>query len=170
MVFEECNICGKRFYDNGQKLKPRYARTQHEKTCGLTLFKKQKKSIKEWLDYTATKSQINIIYNFMEDLISQQNQAPAPAPAPLHRRYTPSPAPRSHTLSPLSNNITMDINDRESCSSAVSSASSGEWTSWKYDNKWYSYDKDNNVYDENGNQVGERIQDEFSEEWKLDYG
>ncbi len=156
MSFVECELCNKRFYDNGQKLKPKYALAHHEQTCYLKLFKKQKKSIKEWLDYTATKSQINTMYSFMGDLITQKSTA--------------TPAPRRHTPSPLSSNISMEINDRESCSSAVSSASSCEWTSWKYEGQWYSYDKDNNVYDESGNQLGERIQDEFNNEWKLVYG
>jgi len=156
MNYEECPLCYKRFYDTGQKLKPKYALAHHEKTCYLKLFKKQKKTIKEWLDLTATKSQINSMHNFMEDLITQQS-------APIQ-------APKRHTPSPLSNNITMEISDRESCSSAVSSASSCEWTSWKYEGQWYSYDSSNNVYDESCNHIGERIQDDFNDEWKIIYG
>tara|TARA_R110001632_G_scaffold211275_1_gene336682 strand:+ start:165 stop:650 length:486 start_codon:yes stop_codon:yes gene_type:complete len=159
MDYEECPLCFKRFYDKGQKLKPKYALSHHEQTCYQKLFKKQKKFIKEWLDYTATKSEINTFYNNIKDHINSEEDK-LTIQKPVLRRCTPSP---------LSSNISMEINDRESCSSAISSASSGEWNSWKYQGQWYSYDKDNNVYDESGNHLGERIQDEFNDEWKILY-
>jgi len=157
----ECEICGKKFYFNGQQMHPKYLKTRHLKTCNKNIEKNLRKKIKNSLDNLSKDKLTNILKYIDSDI----QLTPTPSP----RRYTPSPAPRRYTPSPLNNNITMEINDRESCSSAVSSASSGEWTSWKYDNKWYSYDKDNNVYDENGNQVGERIQDDFNDEWKIDY-
>jgi len=90
---------------------------------------------------------------------------------PAPRRDTPSPAPRRHTPSPLSNNLSMEISDRESCSSAVSISSVGsdDLTCWRYQNVWYNYDKDNNLFDESGNNVGVRYKDELDDDWRIDY-
>ena len=133
MDYEECPLCFKRFYDKGQKLKPKYALSHHEQTCYQKLFKKQKKFIKEWLDYTATKSEINTFYNNIKDHINSEEDK-LTIQKPVLRRCTPSPL-----------------------------------SSWKYQGQWYSYGKDNNVYDESGNHLGERIQDEFNDEWKILY-
>lgn len=158
----ECEICGKKFYFNGQQMHPKYLKTRHLKTCNKNIEKNLRKKIKNNLDNLSRDKLQNILKYIDNDI-----QLTPPSPAP--RRHTPSPAPRRHIPSPLSNNISMEINDRESCSSAVSSASSCEWTSWKYDGQWYSYDSSNNVYDESCNHIGERVQDEFNDEWKIEY-
>lgn len=46
----ECDICGKKFYDKGQKFKPIYALNAHKKTCSKTLKKRTCIYIKENLD------------------------------------------------------------------------------------------------------------------------
>jgi hypothetical protein len=46
----ECDICGKKFYDKGQKFKPIYALNAHKKTCSKTLKKRTCIFIKENLD------------------------------------------------------------------------------------------------------------------------
>lgn len=92
------------------------------------------------------------------------------SPTPKPRRHTPSPkARRSYSKSPLSNNLTMEISDRSECSSAVSSASSEELNNWRFEGNWYSYDKDNNVYDETGNNIGVRYKDELDDDWRIEY-
>lgn len=171
MSYLQCELCEKRFYDKGQKLLPRYAKAKHEKTCYMKLFKKQKKSIKDWLDYTANKQQINSLYNFMNDLNKQQ-QAPQPI-SPSSDYSATSSLVGSDDESMLSDKdeIRMEINDRESCSSAVSISSIGsdDLHSWRYQNVWYNYDKDNNLFDEYGNNVGIRYKDELDDDWRIDY-
>jgi len=44
-----CDICYKIFYDKGQKLKPKYALTHHQKTCREITPKKFKNLIKQYL-------------------------------------------------------------------------------------------------------------------------
>ena len=63
----------------------------------------------------------------------------------------------------------MEISDRSDCNSAVSSSSTDELNSWRYQGNWYSYDNDNNVFDECGNNIGVRFKDELDEDWRLEY-
>ena len=44
--FVECKDCGKKFYDKGQKLKPKYALKHHQQTCKNNLPKKLRANIK----------------------------------------------------------------------------------------------------------------------------
>ena len=46
----KCDICNKIFYDKGQKLKPKYALTYHQKTCKNIAPKKFKNLIKQYLE------------------------------------------------------------------------------------------------------------------------
>tara|TARA_R110002074_G_scaffold109975_1_gene236961 strand:- start:36 stop:542 length:507 start_codon:yes stop_codon:yes gene_type:complete len=47
--YVECKDCGKRFYDKGQKLKPKYALKYHQQSCKALLPKKLKVEIKKSL-------------------------------------------------------------------------------------------------------------------------
>tara|TARA_R110000744_G_scaffold128722_2_gene235975 strand:+ start:1531 stop:2031 length:501 start_codon:yes stop_codon:yes gene_type:complete len=47
--FIACKDCGKKFYDKGQKLKPKYALKHHQQTCSLLLPKKIRANIKKQL-------------------------------------------------------------------------------------------------------------------------
>jgi len=43
----ECNDCGKKFYDKGQKLKPKYALKHHQQSCKTLMPKKLRAQIKK---------------------------------------------------------------------------------------------------------------------------
>jgi len=63
------------------------------------------------------------------------------------------------------NEIVMEINDRESCSSA----SSSEYTEWEFKGYSYGVDSKNDVYDENGTYIGIRYKDGTGQ-YILEYG
>jgi len=48
-TFVECKDCGKKFYDKGQKLKPKYALKYHQQSCKALMPKKLKVQIKKSL-------------------------------------------------------------------------------------------------------------------------
>jgi hypothetical protein len=47
--YVECEDCGKKFYDKGQKLKPKYALKHHQQTCKRLMPKKLRADIKKSL-------------------------------------------------------------------------------------------------------------------------
>ncbi len=48
--FIKCNDCGQKFFDRGQKMKPKYLLNRHKKNCARTMVKNGKKRLKSWLD------------------------------------------------------------------------------------------------------------------------
>jgi len=48
--FIKCNDCGQKFFDRGQKMKPKYLLNRHKKNCARMMVKNGKKRLKSWLD------------------------------------------------------------------------------------------------------------------------
>ncbi len=48
--FIKCNDCGQKFFDRGQKMKPKYLLNRHKKNCARMMVKNSKKRLKSWLD------------------------------------------------------------------------------------------------------------------------
>tara|TARA_R110000822_G_scaffold20158_3_gene64938 strand:- start:335 stop:895 length:561 start_codon:yes stop_codon:yes gene_type:complete len=61
LKFIKCNLCYKKFYDRGQKIKPIYVLNQHKKICIKTYIKKLKKKMHNFIDEKATDDDIKIM-------------------------------------------------------------------------------------------------------------
>jgi len=166
----ECSICGKKFYDKGQKLKPKYARNHHENSCRKTMIKRQKIFIKKALD-DASNEQIKIIYNilkkknelkFSEHFEYKKPRSPSPVPR------SPSPVPRSPSPEQIQMEI-VDLNnvdERPESATSVSTASSLD--EWEYQSEQYWVDNKNRVYDRRDKLVGKRYLNDI-ENWQIEY-
>jgi hypothetical protein len=159
--FLECNFCGKKFYDKGQKLKPIYALNHHKKTCKNSLKKRRIAFIKKFL-IDINDIDLNELFiicksktiNAQSDLESNENinlinSLQAKAESEVEQSEVEQP------LRPLS------------ADSNISTSS--ELSDWEFDHKIYGVDNKNRVYDNMDNCIGKRIKDDFSNEYKIDY-
>jgi len=158
--FAECNICGKKFYDKGQKLKPKYALSHHLKSCRKLLIKKQRKEIKSMLE-TATDLQIQNIFKYLNNNeILPQEEIFTRLPLPSR-----SPSPITMTISPQP---ILDEEDLERPKSNVSVETNSSLEDWEYQDEHYWIDNKNRVYDREEIYLGKRFMNDW-ENWEIEF-
>ena len=154
-----CDICGKHFEDRGQKFKPINQMKQHKKNCFRIFKKKQRIFIKNF-SINASDIEINRVYMFLQNQEQYLQQAEQSIPSPISKSEE------------ILSNVDTD-SDRPASNTSVRSfnsvSTSSELDSWDYENIQYFLDNKNRVYDEYDNKIGNRIKDEFSEEFKIEY-
>tara|TARA_R100001440_G_scaffold6855_1_gene13834 strand:- start:713 stop:1198 length:486 start_codon:yes stop_codon:yes gene_type:complete len=151
-----CEICGKEFKENGQKYRPKYQLNEHKKTCFTKFKKKQRRFIKDY-SQNASDIEINRLYEFIKNPNSfypkQQQEQEQPQ---CTRILTESP--KSDIYDEES------IPERPSSNDSISTNNSEiETESFYYDGYTYDVDKKNRVYDRDGNKIGYRYKDQWSE-------
>jgi len=151
--FVECSICGKKFYDKGQKFKPKYALSHHLKVCKKTKKKKQKAKIKSMLD-NATDSQIENIFRYLnnDDILPQEETVEIP----------------NITMTIEKEEPTLDEEDLERPSSINSVSTTSSLNDWEYHDEHYWIDNKNRVYDREDKYVGKRFMNDW-ENWEIDF-
>ena len=158
--FVECSICGKKFYDKGQKLKPKYALAHHLKSCRKLLIKKQRKQIKTMLD-SANDLQIKNIYNYLNcGEILPQEEIFKPEPIPIK---SPSPNPITMTINKID-----DEEDLERPRSNDSIETNSSLDDWEYQDETYWVDNKNRVYNNRDEYIGKRFINDW-ENWEIEF-
>lgn len=150
----ECEICGKKFYDRGQKYKPQYQLTEHRKSCMRLFKKKQFRECKDWLLNRATELDINRLYLYIknpnEGIIIDKPITPEPE---ITRQDVSSAEPVSDDNCEYEKEYLHETYSDTSDSDRASSASperpaSDTLSPWYCERSKLNYliDKDENVY------------------------
>lgn len=143
----ECDLCGKVFYDNGQKFRPIYAMKAHRKTCRTKRDRVQRRFIKNFIENEASKLQINSVYEYIKDLKEGVVRMDSPT------NFAPSPLP---------------IPEPSPCPSDLSFTTNSDCEQWIYNGDWYEVDNKNRVFYWNSTTIaGTRQKCDLSGEWLL---
>jgi hypothetical protein len=158
----ECNLCGKKFYDKGQKLKPIYALNHHKTICKSTLDKRRKAHIKKFL-LNASSEDTQEIFNIV---MAKQKKQENPN---LELTHETNLQLTYENIKKITKIDSESDNESDRPVSAVSTATTNSnYSEWHYDNIYYFVDNKNRVYDEYDNHIGKRVIEEFSGEFKLE--